>query len=101
METVSHAVTVLTVVVSEYEAEVVVERKDVVAEASGTPWSLVYGGRQGSLHVERCAPRPQTEDAPSSSFEVELAQTADDRLMICVSRSCTDRLVLISDSGRD
>ena len=185
------------------------------AEASGTPWSLVYGGRRrasmaflaeleaygdrvavcpqdetglldlaglladptagtgvyccgpeplltaveqrcaswppGSLHVERFSPRPQDEHAPSSSFDVELAQSgmtltvpadrsilevveqagvgvlsscsegtcgtcetgvlagvpdhrdsvlndseraANDCLMICVSRSCTDRLVL-------
>ena len=185
------------------------------AEASGIPWSLVYGGRsrasmaflpelegygdrvtvcpqdetglldldgllahpvpgaavyccgpepllaaveqrcavwpRGSLHVERFSPRPQAQDVPARSFEVELAQSgltltvpadrsilevveqagvgvlsscsegtcgtcetavlegipdhrdavldeaervANDCLMICVSRSCTDRLVL-------
>ena len=185
------------------------------AEAAGTPWSLVYGGRRrasmgflaelepygdrvsvcpqdetglldldrllgdpvpgtavyccgpepllaaveqrcatwprGSLHVERFSPRPQDEEGPASSFEVELQRSgltltvpadrsilevveeagvgvlsscsegtcgtcetavlegvpdhrdavldeseraANDCLMICVSRSCTDRLVL-------
>ena len=185
------------------------------AEVSGTPWSLVYGGRSrasmaflpelkgygdrvtvcpqdevglldldglladpapgtavyccgpepllaaieqrcapwpsGSLHVERFSPRPQAENAPQRNFVVELASSglsltvpadrsilevveqagvgvlsscsegtcgtcetavlegvpdhrdavldeveraANDCLMICVSRSCTDRLVL-------